>query len=242
MLCEKPITTTAAELDGIAELAARSGLVVQEALMVWSHPRWRRVREIVRSGKIGAVRAVQGRFGFMSRDPDNIRNRPALGGGGLLDLGMYLVSTSRYIIEDEPRRALALMERDPHFKTDCLVSFLLDFPTAQGSFVCSTQMGLNQRFVILASRGVIEIETPFTPPATSGTTIRIASTPTESNALADELEAIPPADQYAMELAAFARSVKNQAEPTVPIARSHANMRVLDALNASARSGAWAEV
>jgi predicted dehydrogenase len=242
VLCEKPIALTGAELAGLPELAAQKGVIVQEALMVWTHPRWRRIRELIRSGRIGHVRAVQARFGFMSRDPENIRNRAELGGGGLLDLGMYLVSMARFVLEREPRRALALMDRDPEFRIDRLVSFLLDFPDAQGSFVCSTQMGLNQRFVALGTRGVIEVEIPFTPPASSETRILIASTPVESNQLAEETEIVSAVDQYATQLAAFADAVAGKHPPAVPLASSIANMRVLDALNASARSGQWEQV
>jgi predicted dehydrogenase len=242
VLCEKPIALSAAELDGVAEQAAKKSVIVQEALMVWTHPRWLRVRELIHGGRIGDVRAVQARFGFMSRDPNNIRNKTELGGGGLLDLGMYLVSMARFVLEREPRRALALVDRDPGFRTDRLVSFLLDFPEAQGSFVCSTQMGLNQRFVAMGTRGIIEVEAPFTPPASSDTRILISSTPVESNQLTEEVETIFAVDQYATELAAFGEAVAGKRPPAVPLTSSIANMRVLDALNASARGGGWKNV
>jgi predicted dehydrogenase len=242
VLCEKPITVSAAELEGVAELAAAKRVVVQEALMVWTHPRWLRIRELIRGEKIGEARALQGRFGFMSRDADNIRNRCELGGGGLLDLGVYLVGMARFTLEREPRRALAVMDRDPNFGTDRLVSFLLDFPDAQGSFVCSTQIGLTQRFVVLGTRGLIEVDNPFTPPSSAPTRILISSTPVESNALSDEVETVPAVDQYATELVAFAGAVKGSRESAVPLESSIANMRVLDALAASARSGGWEKI
>jgi predicted dehydrogenase len=242
VLCEKPIALTAAELDGVAELATRNGVIVQEALMVWTHPRWLRVRELVRQGRVGDVQAVQGRFGFMSRDPNNLRNRADLGGGGLLDLGVYLVGMARFVLEREPRRALAFVDRDPVFKTDRLTSFLLDFPGAQGSFVCSTQIGLNQRFVALGTRGAIEVDQPFTPRAAAETRILISSTPFESNHLIEDIETISAVDQYATELFAFAEAVAGRRPPAVPLASSIANMRVLDALRASERSGGWEKV
>jgi predicted dehydrogenase len=242
VLCEKPITLTAAELDGVADVAAAKGVVVQEALMVWTHPRWLRIRELIRGGRIGDLRAVQARFGFWSRDPDNIRNRADLGGGGLLDLGMYLVSMARFVLEREPKRALALIDRDPDFMTDRMASFLLDFPGAQGSFVCSTQIALNQRFIVLGTRGSIEVELPFTPPGVSPTRIVIASTPVESNQLTEAVEGVDPVDQYATELAAFAAAVAGARPPAVPLSSSIANMRVLDALNVSAKSGFWESI
>jgi predicted dehydrogenase len=62
VLCGKPIALSAAELDGVADLAAAQGVLVQEALMVWTHPRWHRVRQLPRDGRIGCLRAVQGRL------------------------------------------------------------------------------------------------------------------------------------------------------------------------------------
>jgi predicted dehydrogenase len=242
VLCEKPITLSAAELEGVADLAAAQGVFVQEALMVWTHPRWHRVRQLLRDGRIGCLRAVQGRFCFMSKDPNNIRNKAELGGGGLLDLGVYLVSMTRFLFEDEPTRALALMERDPDFQTDRLTSFLLEFPKGHGSFVCSTQLGLTQRLVALGTRGLIDVETPFTPSPSADTRLLILSTPIEDNQLSEQVELFPAVDQYATQLTAFTEAVLRRREPAVPLASSIANMRALDALNTSARSGAWEKV
>jgi predicted dehydrogenase len=217
VLCEKPITLSAAELDGIEDLATAQGVLVQEALMVWTHPRWHRVRQLLRDGRIGRMRAVQGRFCFMSRDPNNIRNKADLGGGGLLDLGMYLTSMARFLFEDEPTLALTMMERDPDFHTDRLVSFLLEFPQGQGSFVCSTQLGLTQRLVAMGTRGLIGVETPLTPSSTAGTRL-ILSTEVESNQLSEQSELIPAANQYATELTAFTEAVLHGQAPAVPLA------------------------
>jgi predicted dehydrogenase len=134
------------------------------------------------------------------------------------------------------------MERDPDFHTDRLVSFLLEFPQGQGSFVCSTQLGLTQRLVAMGTRGLIDVETPFTPSSTAGTRLSILSTEVESNQLSEQIELIPAANQYATELTAFTEAVLHGRAPAVPLASSIANMRVLDALNASARSGGWENV
>jgi predicted dehydrogenase len=242
VLCEKPITLSAAELDGIADLAAKQRVLVQEALMVWTHPRWHRVRQLIREGRIGRLRAVQGRFCFMSRDPNNIRNKAELGGGGLLDLGVYLVSMARFLFEDQPTRALALVECDPDFRTDRLVSFLLEFPAGHGSFVCSTQLGSTQRLAALGTRGLIDVEAPFTPSPSADTRLLILSAPVEGNELSEQIEVIPAVDQYMTQLTAFKDAVFGHREPAVPLESSVASMRVLDALNASARSGGWEKV
>src|SRR5262249_9665252 len=106
----------------------------------------------------------------------------------------------------------------------------------------STQIALNQRFIVLGTRGSIEVELPFTPPASSQTRILIASTPTESNQLTEAIEVLDPIDQYATQFVAFADAVAGKRAPAVSFASSIANMRVLDALNASARSGSWESI
>ena len=242
VLCEKPITVTAAETDGIIDMAAARGLVVQEALMTWSHPRWHLVRDLVRSGRIGRLTAVQGRFSFFTRDPGNIRNQAGLGGGALLDLGMYLVSSARFVFESEPTRTAAIVEHDPDFGTDRLSSFLLEFPNGQGSFVCSNQMGYAQRMVVYGTLGHIDIEVPWTPPPSEPSRLIVSSAENETAALVEETLTVPPVDQYTTQMDAFAATVAGQRPPAVPFASSVRNMRVLDAIRAAGRSGAWEEI
>ena len=62
-----------------------------------------------------------------NRDPKNIRNTLAFGGGALMDIGCYLVAMSRYVFGAEPHRVMALIDRDPEFAIDRLTSGILDF-------------------------------------------------------------------------------------------------------------------
>jgi predicted dehydrogenase len=242
VLCEKPITVTAAETDGIAEAATARGIHVQEALMTWSHPRWHRIRDVIRSGKIGRPTAVQGRFSFFTRDAGNIRNQSSLGGGALLDLGMYLVSSARFVLETEPTRTAALVEYDPDFGTDRYCSFLLDFPNAQGSFVCSNQMGYAQRMIIYGTHGHIDIDTPWTPSPTEPTRFILSGADGDTAPLVEEVVTVPIVDQYTEQMAAFAELVAGKRPPAVPFASSVKNMRVLDAIRAAGKSGTWQEI
>ena len=84
--------------------------------MVRTHPQWLRARELVRGGRIGELRAIMGFFSYFNRDPANIRNVRAWGGGGLFDIGCYPINTSRFVFGEEPRRVMALVERDPEMQ------------------------------------------------------------------------------------------------------------------------------
>ncbi len=101
VLCEKPIGLDVAEAETLVAAQKRTGRLVAEAFMVRFHPQWRRARELVRSGEIGAANAIQTFFSYRLLDPENVRNRPP-GGGGLYDIGCYAVLTARYIFGAEP--------------------------------------------------------------------------------------------------------------------------------------------
>ena len=81
VLCEKPLALTAEEAQTLIAVRDRTGQVIEEAFMVRHHPQWRRVRELIREGRIGRLRATQGFFSYTNLDPANIRNRADIGGG-----------------------------------------------------------------------------------------------------------------------------------------------------------------
>jgi predicted dehydrogenase len=139
VLCEKPIGLNMEEAEQLIAVRDRTGVQIQEAFMVRTHPQWIGARELVNAGRIGEVRAINGFFSYFNRDPENIRNKPDIGGGGLLDIGCYPITMSRFIFAAEPRRVCALIERDPEMGTDRLSSAMLDFPAGQATFTCSTQ-------------------------------------------------------------------------------------------------------
>ena len=118
---------SAEEAQRLVDARAKSGRLVAEAFMVRHHPQWRRAREIVRSGAIGEVGAIQTLFTYRLLDPGNVRNRPP-GGGGLYDIGCYAIVTARYVFGQEPTRVAASLDADPDFGTDRLVSAIVEFP------------------------------------------------------------------------------------------------------------------
>src|ERR1700689_4424420 len=125
VLCEKPLSMTVAEARTLLAARDRSGVKMGEAFMGRTHPQWLRTRELIRAGKIGTLRAIMGVFSYFNRDAANVRNNSALGGGAMMDIGCYPITTSRFIFGEEPTRIIGLIERDPEFKTDRLASAIL---------------------------------------------------------------------------------------------------------------------
>ena len=101
------------------------------------HPQWQQAKQIVRSGGIGQPRTIQTFFSYYNANPQDIRNDAAIGGGGLLDIGCYAISLSRFVFDAEPSRVIGLVEFDPTFKTDRLASAILDFGQRTSTFTCS---------------------------------------------------------------------------------------------------------
>jgi predicted dehydrogenase len=209
--------------------------------MVRSHPQWLRARTLVREGRIGQLRVVQGSFSYMNTDPANVRNQAGIGGGGLYDIGCYPIVTARFLFEAEPIRAASQIEYDPDFKTDRLASVLLQFPTGQALFYCSTQLVPYQRMQILGTEGRIEIEIPFNAPPERPCRIFLddGSQLGDGSAL---LETFDVVNQYTVQGDLFARAIREGTALPFPLEDAVKNMRVLDAVFRAGKSGRFEEV
>ena len=241
VLCEKPVALCAAEAETLIEARERTGRQVQEAFMVRHHPQWLKARELIRGGRIGRARAVLGSFAYDNPDPRNIRNRRETGGGGLYDIGCYPTAISRFVFEAEPMAAMALAEQDPAFGTDRLASVVYAFPGGQASFVCSTQAARHQSLVILGTEGWLRAEFPFVMEPTRRCRLFLGSGDFPGPA-PDETVEIPPCDQYTAQGDAVSLCLGEGRAVPWPIEDGVANMRALDAVFASVRSGRWETV
>ncbi len=238
VLCEKPLSLTVAEAKTLLSARDRCGVKIGEAFMVKTHPQWVRTRELIRHGVIGELRSIVGAFSYFNRDPKNVRNVAEWGGGGLMDIGCYPITTSRWIFEEEPLRVAGVLERDPEFGTDRLTSAILEFPSGQAVFTCSTQMVPYQRMQFLGTKGRIEIEIPFNAPNDRPTRIFIDDGQDVFGG-GVRTETIPICDQYTVQGDAFSRAIRERSEVPVPLEDAIANMAVIEAVFRSAESGKW---
>ena len=241
VLCEKPIALTAADAETLLSVQKETGKIIAEAFMVRNHPQWQQAKSWVDGGRIGELVSVQTAFSYFNRDATNIRNRKEAGGGALYDIGCYAVNTSRYLYGREPRRAVALVERDPQFGTDRLISGMLDYGGAHLTFSCSTQAVPYQRVNAFGTKGRIEIVIPFNAPADQPCKILLDDGAQQSGASAQETS-FPIVDQYGLQAEAFSRAIRAGGAVLNPIETAVGNMRVIDALFRSADSGRWENV
>jgi predicted dehydrogenase len=241
VLCEKPISVTVAEAKTLLATRDRTGVKMGEAFMVKTHPQWLRTRELIRTGKIGELRAITGAFSYFNRDPANVRNVAEWGGGGMLDIGCYPITMSRFIFGEEPTQAVGLIERDREFKTDWLASVMLNFPSGQATFTCSTQMVAYQRMQFFGTKGRIEMEIPFNAPADRPTRIFLDE---GSDVFGSGVttETFPICNQYTIQGDLFSRAVRGEGDVPVSIEDAIRNMAVIEAVFRSAKSGKWEPV
>jgi len=164
VLCEKPIALNADQARTLIDVRNRTGVRIQEAFMVRTHPQWLKTRSLIRSGRIGSLRSIACYFSYFNADPSNIRNKLEFGGGGLMDIGCYPITISRFMFEKEPLRVLALIERDAITDTDTLTTAVLEFPDGHSTFTCSTRLAPYQCMNFVGTKGRIEVPIPFNAP------------------------------------------------------------------------------
>jgi len=238
VLCEKPIGCNAVETAELIGVRDRTRVKIGEAFMVKTHPQWLRVRELVRSGQIGPLKSIVTVFSYFNRDPQNVRHKPEWGGGGLLDVGSYPITLSRWLFGEEPKRVTGLLELDPDFGTDRLASGLLEFSCGQSVFTCGTQTNYYQRMELLGTKGRISVEIPFNAPNDRPTHLTVA----DGMAIYGGkvvTEEIRVCDQYTVQGDAFSRAIRENTEVPVPLEDALGNMKAIDAIFRSAKSGRW---
>ena len=237
VLCEKPIGLSAAQAQELVNAAQKfPRLKIMEAFMYRHHPQWQLARQWVDAGKIGTLQTIQTFFSYYNTDPANIRNMADIGGGGLMDIGCYCISLSRFIFNAEPKRVCGLIDYDPNFNTDRLTSGILEFAAGTSTFTCSTQLVPYQRVNIFGDKGRIEIEIPFNAPPDRPCKVWY----TDGSKL--EEVTLEICDQYTIQGDLFARAILEDKPVPTPLTDAVANMQVIEAINQSAKSKNWAQV
>ena len=237
VLCEKPFAMTAADAQRLHAVAGK--VHIMEAFMVRFHPQWLRARDLLRAGHAGSLRAIQVFFSYFNADAGNIRNQADIGGGALYDIGCYAIVAGRFFFEAEPKRVIALFDRDPAFKTDRCASALVDFGDGRHlDFTVSTQAVPHQRITLAGTARRIEIDIPFNAPQGSTTLLRVDDGSVLGGGAA-VTETLPASDQYELQGEAFSRCVRGELALPYGLDDAIQNMRCIDAMFRSELSRRW---
>jgi predicted dehydrogenase len=230
VLCEKPLSRSAAEVEQLFDLAQARGLHLSEAFMYRHHPQTKRLKKLVDDGAIGELRLVRGSFSF-NCDPADPRMLVGMDGGGLMDLGCYPVSMARYLA-GEPERVSAeqLLGGDG---VDVVMAGVLRF--AEGviaHFDSGLAMPHRRVIEVVGSTGVLRVANPWHPEPDG---IDLWG----DGAAVPEIISTPAADAYALEVADLGAAARGEHEPLLGRADALGQARTIEALYASAAAGSF---
>lgn len=156
VLCEKPIALKADDIDQLIAARDKHNVTIAEAFMVYYHPQWIKLQELLAEGAIGRLRHVQGAFSYFNVDPGNMRNQPELGGGALPDIGVYPTVVTRMVTGLEPVSVQASVEYDPAFATDRYANVSARFDGFDLTFMSRLSLALGRRWFSMATRGSLK--------------------------------------------------------------------------------------
>lgn len=238
ILCEKPLAMNARDAGEIVAAARRHGVFLMEAFMYRCHPQTQRLSELVRSGAIGRVRMIQAAFSFQAPvDPKSRLFDPALGGGGILDVGGYPVSMARLIAGAangqpfaEPADLCALGEIG-ETGVDELATALARFPGGvQAQLSCGIRLWQDNAVRIYGEEGWLHVPEPWLPARDGGTSRVFLHR--QGQREPEEITFASPEDRpaflYAIEADHVARHIASGEAPAMTWDDSLGNMRALD--------------
>jgi len=238
VLVEKPISMTVDQALPLLRIRDETGVKIEEAFMVLTNPQWVSTLKTIKEGRIGEVRSVAGYFSYNNQDPGNIRNIRETGGGGLMDIGCYMIFFARLVFATEPIRVVSLVEENRDTRTDILTSALMEFPSGHATFTCSTRVTPYQRVQIVGTSGRIEIQIPVNAPPDRPLKVYLddGSDLTGQSIQTFEFE---PCDQYTVQGDLFSQAIRENKPPALSLESSIRNMAVIDAVFKSSKSGSW---
>lgn len=224
VLVEKPIAMAAHEIDPLIALRDRTGLVCAEAYMVAHHPQWTRVRQLIAEGAIGDLRHVDGVFTYNNPDRSNVRFDATLGGGGIPDIGVYTIGSTRLATGQEP---LEITYADVDFENgvDVTARYAARFDGFTAHWVNAMNIHLTQSMTFLGTQGRIHVPAPFNPGSYGEARIEI----TQGDG-AMRVERWPDVKQYVLQVEAFGWSVRDDAAYPWTLEDARGTQAVIDAV------------
>jgi predicted dehydrogenase len=228
VLCEKPLAPSGADARAMADACEAAGVVLMEAYMTPFHPRAPLVADLLRRGAIGRPRFARAEFGFPLADATNHRWRPEMGGGALLDVGIYCLSPIVEIGSGAPDTLAARVVLAPS-GVDATFSGWLAFPGGfTASFACSFEAPERQLLEVTGTAAAVSVDWPFAGGA-AGTRPRV----THLDGRTEEVPG-PDGDPYLRMVEHFAAAVRGRTILSRPPAASVALLDLLDRLRATA--------
>jgi xylose dehydrogenase (NAD/NADP) len=230
ILCEKPLALNAAECAEMDAAARQNGVRLMEAFMYRFHPQTEKVLELVQSGVIGEAKMIYAVFTFLLTNPANIRLRPDLGGGSLMDVGCYCVNVSRTVAQAEPVEVQAYANWGQSGVDEEMAGTLRFANGLLAQFSCALTMERRELYQVAGTQGHIDVPAAFLPGVKDTTVYE------HHGRQGFKAHTLAGVDEYQLMVEHFADCVLHDRPFRYAPSEAAANMRVIEALHRSARN------
>lgn len=233
ILCEKPVALTAGEAEEMVEICRENNVKFMEAFMYQLHPQHKRVKEIIYSGEIGAIKLIKSSHSFyLQSRVDKFRMDKAMGGGSLYDVGCYSIHAIRYLLDSEPVSVQCFAELDPQTGVDMSTFGYLNMDGGvRAMFDCSFDMTGRNEYEIIGTKGTIKVPFAFRPDNNGGVgkvITQVADIIREENVYGD---------LYRLEVEHFSNVIQTNSDPEITGISTIKNMQVIEACYQSIKTG-----
>ena len=229
VLCEKPLACTTGEAQEMATAASRAGRILMEAHMTTFHRRYSGALGLVKEGNIGKLRHMRSQFSFVNRDQENHRWLPELGGGALLDVGVYCLDPLIALAgEPETIRASQVLASTG---VDTTFSAWLEFKGGlTASMLVSFELPEEQRLQVIGTAGIFDLRSAFTAGSEDVFLDRI-----DTDGREEQIE-VGGNDAYLEMVDHFASAVRGESILQRPVETSIRCLQLIDRLRSSAQN------
>ena len=206
VLCEKPLVLGVQELTEVEAAVDAAGVHLAEAFMYRHHPLLTTVRDLLRSGEVGQLVAMHARlhFSLPRAEEQDIRLRPELGGGALLDLGCYPVDLFGGLTGSEPDEVAAVAHRDTDDGVDTRTAAVLRYGDVVATLDCSFDTPMQNTATLVATAGTVTLPDVFRTDLVGG----IGTVLVDTDGARRRIDV--PGDAYADQVRAFADAVADR--------------------------------
>lgn len=231
--CEKPMAPTAAECQAMIDAAKKAGVKLSIGYRMHHEPNTQRIMQIAEEQPFGPVRMVTASAGYYDGRTDHWKQKKAMGGGAMYDMGVYPLNAARYTTGEEPIAVIAQQftnRPEVYTEVDETTLFQLEFPSGAVA-QCATSFGISMNFLKATyDNGSAQLE-PFS--AYNG----VRGTTSGNIALDARID-----NQQARQMDDDARAILRDEPVLVPGEEGLADIRVVEAVYRSVESGERVEV
>jgi predicted dehydrogenase len=232
VLCEKPMAPSAEECEAMIQAAADNHVQLMIAYRLHFERTNLKAIEVIQKGQIGDPRFFSSVFSQQVK-PGNVRLRKDLGGGPLMDMGVYCINAARYVFRDEPVEVMAMggNNGEPRFReVHEAVSAMLRFPGDRlASFTCSLGADSVDSWYVVGTEGSLHLQPGFE-----------YHEPMNITAVVNGKEyhrEVKPHDQFGAEIQYFSECILENHQPEPDGYEGLADVRIVEALLESMRAG-----